>query len=267
MSVTTKVTSSLLISETTTEADFATAIDQTRAGILEPVSTTNGTSFFYHATADNVAASGKQSDNAFVAYSETATLANEDAGKTSYDAGFNTNYGVTGTVTTDNVEYGYIDYTFYLKATSTEADQVIRMTKCNLLYNGAAITTEKAWRVAVLASAACTTASAASSAQTPVISILTLTEAGNQTSGKAAASTSSLDVVTYGTDVEIEDDIDAGVTNYYKVIIRLFLEGEDTTCNNATFAKLTEAYTLDLAIDMGNADDISAVTIIGSSVS
>ncbi len=88
MSVTTKVTSSLLISETTTEADFTTTINQAREGILEPVSTTNGTSFFYHATATNVAASGKQSDNVFVAYSETATLANEDAGKTSYDAGF-----------------------------------------------------------------------------------------------------------------------------------------------------------------------------------
>ena len=66
MSVTTKVTSSLLISETTTEADFTTTINQTREGILEPVSTTNGTSFFYHATATNVAASGKQSDNVFV---------------------------------------------------------------------------------------------------------------------------------------------------------------------------------------------------------
>ena len=58
--------------------------------------------------------------------------------------------------------YGYIDYVFYLKATSDAAEQDIKMTECNLIYNNgtdAAIGSgteagsdiDRAWRIGVFA--------------------------------------------------------------------------------------------------------------------
>ena len=45
------------------------------------------------------------------------------------------------------------------------------------------------------------------------------------------------------------------------MIVRLYLEGEDSTCNNTTFAVLTHAYTMDLDISLGTT---SGITVIGS---
>ncbi len=46
--------------------------------------------------------------------------------------------------------------------------------------------------------------------------------------------------------------IAAGATKYYKVVVRLWIEGEDTTCTSETFANLTDTWSLDLRLDMGN---------------
>ena len=60
------------------------------------------------------------------------------------------------------------------------------------------------------------------------------------------------------------DSIAAGQTEYNKVVIRLWLEGEDTSCTNATFANLTSNYSLAVAFALGG--DETAVTAIGSAV-
>ena len=57
----------------------------------------------------------------------------------------------------------------------------------------------------------------------------------------------------------------AGQTGYFKVVVRLWLEGEDTTCNSQTYLSLTKNWTLDLKMDLANAT--GGVTAIGSTAS
>lgn len=268
MSVTTKVGSNLLICATnTSDDDYETSLSQTRSGTLMPVSTVNGTAFFY-TSSSNVNGSGDAKTDSYVAYSEAAVnepsnaLANLDAGKTNYDAAFNTAYGVTDAITTSNVVYGYIDYSFYLKATNAaNAAKELRLTTCNLLYDGAAVT-ETAWRVAMFATTA--------AKETPVNNevdnnnrktILALSGATNFTPGEAVSSTSATATVTYGTGAVVAS-VGAGSTQRYKVTVRLWLEGEDSTCTNDTFANLTASYTLGLAFEIN--EEHPAVTVIGS---
>ena len=68
-------------------------------------------------------------------------------------------------------------------------------------------------------------------------------------------------------DAKIDDaaqigEVDALTTKYFKVVVRLWLEGEDTTCTNETFATLINAYTLSVAFHLGGVE--TAVTVIGS---
>ena len=263
MQVSTKVSGNLLVSPDTAEANFKNSLAQTRAGILEPASTVNGENFFWHSTSTNVAATGAQSDNTFTAYSESTSISDTDAGKTAYDAAFNTNYGFTSPDVGD-VAYAYIDYNFYLKATSSEDNSKVNLSKLNLLYNGAALgDSDKAWRVAIFATTGQATAAAADSASYQSAKILTLSGAANQTSGKAVASISALGDVTYNQPVTVDADIDGTVTRYYKVMVRLFLEGEDTTCKNDTYAVLTEDYSLEVNFALANSV-ATGVNVIGS---
>ena len=82
------------------------------------------------------------------------------AGKAKVDTVFNSSYGITAAAdaAANTNAYGYVDYDFYLKATSDTASQQLRMTWCNMVYNedgsgsdavlGA---TNDAWRVAIFA--------------------------------------------------------------------------------------------------------------------
>ena len=269
MSVDTRVDDNLKIATTNLEANYDVTLTQVRSGHLRPVSTVDGVSFFYTGAANVNDSTGAAKAANYTAYSEAATgdpvtnaLANTDAGKTNYDAAFQTAYGIESP-TTSTVVYGYIDYVFYLRATNVSGTaEDLKLTKLNLLYNGAAISTEKAWRVAVFAQ----TASANTALDTAVSSsdlktILTLSGATNQTAGKAVDATNHVDTVTYGTAAVI-DSIAANATEYNKVTVRLWLEGEDTTCKNDTYATLTAAYTLGLQFHIGGTE--TAVTAIGS---
>jgi len=272
MSVDTKVSDALSIAAENAEANYDTALSQTRSAHLRPVSTVDGVSFFY-TQGDNVKGNGDAKTNAYIAYSEaevgtpdpTNALANADAGKTHYDAQFQTKYGLTDTIETSNVLYGYVDYVFYIKATNTAGSaQDLKLTTLNLLYNNAAVT-EKAWRVAVFAQAAVkNTALSTAVTSSDRKAMLTLDGAANYESGKAVDSTSSTNTVTYTSSSWAVDSIAAGATEYNKVTVRLWLEGEDSTCNNDTFASLTSAYTLSLGFALGGSE--SAVTVIGSAV-
>ena len=123
MTVTTKVSSNIQIAETNAEANYKNYLEQTRTGKLEPVSTTNAEDFFYHATNAHVLGSGDVDDTTWIAYNESTSLENTPAAKTNKDQTFNDTYGWTG-ADTSNVVYGYIDYTFFHKATSTADNQV-----------------------------------------------------------------------------------------------------------------------------------------------
>ena len=267
MSVTTEVSDSLSIAASNTEADFATSLTQNITGKLRPVSSVNGADFFYTDGANNVKGNGSVIAADYTAYDEDTALANASAGKSNYDDGFQTAYAVSGTIDTSNVVYGYVDYVFYIKATNvTGGAENLKLTTLNLLYNNGALpATEKAWRVAVFAQEV--SAGAAGSGDGSLKAILTRSGAANFTSGQAVAAGTTdpeLAAVTYTSAAWAVDSIAAGQTEYNKVVIRLWLEGEDTSCTNATFANLTSNYSLAVAFALGG--DETAVTAIGSAV-
>ncbi len=274
MSVTTKVSSSILISGTNADAaSYGDQLNQVRSGVLEPASSVDGIGFYY--TTDAVT-SGDAKQDTYKEYSEaersgdnpatqatetewTNALANTNAGKTHYDSVFNNSYGFTA-ADTEHVCYAYMDYVFYLKATNTSASTAhLRMTECLMKYNNGKIS-EKAWRVAVFSQAVTDyNQSVSAITSSDKKTILPLNGATNFTSGQAVASTSALGSVTYGTAANLLD-VATGVTAWQKVTVRLWLEGEDNTCNNETFALLDKAYTLQLSFRID--DQENAVTYI-----
>lgn len=297
----TKVSSNLLISENNVEGTYAP--DQLitgRKALLEPVSSVSGKTgeFFYTLDAKETgqkahAASGEGAI-AYAQYDETkkaltgggtntnATAA--AAGKYYYDDTFSRAYGVEPAATDYGTAYGYIDYVFYLKATGDTAGQQLVMTACDLNYtydsskklsDGQTLVdanVDKAWRVAVFASDITADGGkgntgdgaaigkldpAASNATT----ILAPSGAVNWTAGQAVSAQTGTGAVTYGTAAIIDSGIDAGVTKYYKVLVRAWLEGEDKSCNSETYAKLDSNWSLDVEFKLEN-DARNAVTVL-----
>lgn len=294
MEVRTKVAGNLLISDTNIDDSYyGTTLVQSRKALLEPVSTSTGIdgSFWYtvDAKADGSKLHANTGDNVYKQYNESATtaVANTVAGKTNYDPLFNRTYGQgsttegsEGTFTAANITlddtsnpirlgaaYGYLDYTFYLKATGDDTNTQINLTRCNLSYNDLAIpdgTTvgvdiDKAWRVAIFA----TTTAAETTNANPIAvgnrkGFLSL-DGANYFTGQGAvtaaagtyadmSSVVNADAVQIGT-------VSAGTTAYYKVTVRLWLEGQDTTCNSTTYAALDDdSWKLDLAFELTSED-------------
>ena len=281
----TKTSSNLLISSNNEQGTYKEdTLIQGRKALLEPVSTNSANTgdFFYtlDAAEDGSKAHGLTGTGAVVynTYSEAKTPTTGDAtntnagvataGKYYYDNAFNTAYGIDPAAIDFGTAYGYLDYVFYLKATGTVDNQEIRMTKCDLDYandNTAATlsygdigTGDKAWRVALFAQkltdeqagignsgdgAAVGAIDPAASGQTAK-AILKLSDAA-YFDGTAADTVSTKAAVTTGSGVI--DTIDAGETAYYKVLVRVWLEGEDTTCNTKTYAALEDGqWKLDL---------------------
>lgn len=302
MQLKTTVGSNLLISTTNMDADYTSqTLSQSRQALLEPVSSINGTTGSFYYTV-NAKANGDAVVDAYEQYAEDAETAvqNATAGKSNYDSDFNKAYklGTNGVFTAANIAmtdsangagYGYMDYTFYLKATSNgtanTTNQELRMTKCDLDYNNAALDgngdvgkvdgPDRAWRVAVFAQDITGTAAGTGRVSTDVAAtadnqkgLISLANAVNQTAGKAvnSATTATGDVLNNGSaGVKLATISTNNAISYYKVTVRLWLEGEDTTCTSETYAALTNKYNLDLAFQLtdGNADD-PAVTNITS---
>ena len=276
MSVDTRVDDNLKIAAANAEANYDVALTQTRSGHLRPVSSVDGVSFYYTGAANVNEGTGAAKSLSYVAYSEAETLdtnndptnalANSDAGKTNYDAAFQTAYGVALAPTTSSVVYGYIDYVFYIKALNvSNAAEDLKLTKLNLLYNNAALgATEKAWRVAVFAqSTSANTAVDTAVSSSDRVALLTLSGAANF-DGKAASGTGATSAVSYTNAAWAIDSIASGATEYNKVTVRLWIEGEDTTCKNSVYTSLTGDYTLSLQFHIGGSE--TAVLNIGSSV-
>lgn len=320
MTVTTKVSSNLLIATNNIESEYSDSITQARSGILEPASTIDGKAFFYttKAKGDGTATAGANGGNTYVAYDEASgtALENTYANKAKYDAGFNGAYGFSSpsvradASSEDNVGYAYMDYSFYIKATSAADDQVLYMSKCNLLYGNttdgyAAITSNNtggfAWRVALLAANSAKETNTPDSdlatksiiglsgklnqnqvnpvdtstfeaGVTPVSSYFTdiygtVAATGNYVAGtkyynapsatpNAVKTVSALDALTNAdAAAQARTDIDTGTTAYTKIVVRLWLEGEDVSCTSTTYASLTKNWKLDLEFRLGDATD------------
>ena len=265
MEVRTQVGDNLLVaqdelSSTTKKSDNlfkATDIDVMHA-LLEPVSTVDGDAFWYTDTY-NVAGNGDALTDAYTAYNENTALNNNLGGrvnfKTNYDAAFQTNYGITGTINTDNVAYGYIDYVFQLKANNTSGSAQNVVVKSIELTSGKAGETDSlhAFRAAIFSQDITTTAPTANDEGT-LVTILSNEGAATGSSyftTKSAISQNGVPttVSNYNAAATI-GSASANATTYFKVVVRLWLEGEDTNCNNTVFNTLTDNWALSLDIVM-----------------
>lgn len=257
MNVKVKTSSNILISPTNqSDATFGDSLSEELYALLEPVSTINGENFYYtlDGAADGHKIHGPDTDNPYAEYDEDTELTNEDtyARKANYDDNFNSAYGIS-TANPDTLDkyltaYGYIDYTFYIKATSIAANQQIVMNKCNLLYEGAEVE-ETAWRVALLAQEVA--AQEEPNSIGDLITIIGLNGMEYQTDESGVNSPTTVDSVeNLGSDAVVETDIDANETKYYQITIRLWIEGEDTTCTTEVFGTKTEEYSLELGFSI-----------------
>jgi len=240
------------------DATFTTITSQTTAtGVLEPVSTINGTNYFYSLT-DNVKGDGSVNDEtiAYVAYNHADTT---PAGE--YKNEFSKNYMVSGA----NGAVGYVDYVFALKAVNTAAVAAdINLTQLFLTYDfnaGTADTSAFAHRVAVLAEKW----NGSGFDTKNLVTILAPNGADNFTDASAVkeaaarnAAGTIAEVTNPGADAKLLAD--ANATTYYRVIVRLWIEGEDESCNNTTFQNLTNSWKLDLRFELATGAPVNAVT-------
>ena len=226
-----------------TDDNFKTVYVASTDSLIEPVSTVDGKAFFY-TVGTNVRGDGDAHTDSYKSYNVSD---------------FNDDYDTTGAV-------GYVDYVFQLKAVNGAADSEIVLTKLDLTYGGASpANNNKAYRVAMFVEdlGNKTTAGVENfTAPTGDLGGLTakiFTPAGAKnfddaspaTTNKAVASTTALGAVSYVADTTSgKMDVGTNRTQYYKVVIRLWLEGEDNTCNNLTFMDLKDGWALDLGFDL-----------------
>ena len=258
MAITATVSSNLQIAEDTldsttriSDATFAIAVSTDLGNtLLEPVSTVNGKNFFY---TTNALANGDARADDYAAYNAAEVPTSSEL------TAFNTTYGTTGAV-------GYKDYVFQLKAVNTaNVAKDIKVTKLDLIYGGAA-DVSKAFRVAVLVEDLGEAGTAPAGGSGTLRGIYAPNGANNQTANyavSAAATAPTALASNYNTVASIAS-VPAAKTNYYKVVIRIYLEGEDTTCTNATYAALTSAWRLNLELTIDTAEETNtAVSCLG----
>ena len=263
------VSSNLLISpDNSSDATYDKELKKNISALLAPSSTVNGVDYFYtlDAAADGHKAKGPNDEYPFLRYTETKSLDVLDtyAEKDKYDAVFNLNYNISTANPQEAGEYktayGYVDYVMYLKATSTEENQKIVMNKCNLLYKGNVLE-DKAWRAAVFVQE--TSAKTQPTSIGTLVSIIAPAEAKNHNTGLAADTISSIGTIQKESkEVIIDNAITSGNSKYYKVVVRVWMEGEDTTCTTEIYGNKTDKYTLDLEYIIDK--DIEGVKSIGS---
>lgn len=257
MKVTATTTSNLLIAEdtlTSTEKlgddKFKTSVDLsnnfTDGKLLQPVSTVDGKDFYY-TKGTNVKGDGDAIAEEYVKLT----------GDGSNDATFK---GVG--YYNNAASLGYVDYVFQLKAiNSFNAAAEIRLTKLDLTYNNAEAAKQdnsKAYRVAVFTE----DISTANPTENPgtLDKIYSEVGAANHTDGQAVNSTNGLSTVNAANEVVAKMDANT-TTGMYKVVVRLWLEGEDKTCTSSTFMDLKKDWTLDIGLELVKADDTASGTV------
>lgn len=260
MEIKTHVGSNLLIAHDTlastakaADSSFTTSDNTAVKAILEPVSTSTGKAFWY--TLDAKADGSKDqavSDDPYKPY-ETDKANTSDAGEGFHDV-FSKSYGVSETIANtiisgEDQAYGYVDYVFQIKATNTESTpQPIQLTQLDLTY-GAATDGNKAYRVAVFYEDI--TSNAPAGGPGTLLGTYTPASAANH-NGKVVSGTASYADASYISTTTDWVTVPGGATQYYKFVVRLYLEGQDTTCTSATFAPLTSDWKLDLQLDLGD---------------
>lgn len=211
-----------------TDKSFKTSVQlETAAKKLAPVSTIDGQNFYW-TDGDNVNGIGD-------AIADEYTLYNDDTMST-FPSG----------------AVPYIEYDLLLKATLSE-EKPINLTALTLNYDNG--TTEKdeenAFRVAFFVSEKNDSVESAKKAETTLKSIMnSQNTTTNFTEGKAVSATNALDTVQVpGVAAQVTNKVTAGEDCYYRVIVRLWIEGEDITCTNTVFNPLTGTWACGLQFE------------------
>ena len=239
MQMTTEAGDNVLIAAKNTtaqEADLTkflpSLVSNAAATNLRPVSTVNGANFYY-VKGLQVSGSGAASVPAgvdpYVAYDSTNLAA------------FKNNYR-----TTDDVK-GYVEFAFQVMATNAEGTTAkdLIIDTLDLTYSGAPAT-QKAFRVAVFADEFDTNGSVSTET---LVTILRPSGATYTTPNKAVSGVNAKDdIPMLDKATTIAAAVPAGETKFYRIVLRVWLEGEDTTCTNKVFAALDETWSLDLGI-------------------
>ena len=290
MTMNTKVSENLLIADdtidsTAVKADnlFNNSLVQLVDGLIEPVSTVNGKNFFYTA-GTNVQGNGAVLNKTWSAYDPSDT------------SGFADEYALTGADAA--AAKGYVDYVYQLKAINGSTASEIRLTGLNLTYGGTGDNGQKATRIAVFAenlgykTGAVPSANLIASkgtvddAAVVLKAIYTPSSAANFSYAEGTLTTVTTDatgVTGYDAVSAIDRRADvvynapftlsvgANQTQYYKIVVRVWLEGEDTTCNNTTFMDLRDKWSVDMKWDFVATSETAvakaSVTNIASAVS
>ena len=226
---------------------FKTSLDLalTDAYKLNPVSTVNGKDFFYVNTNRVNGGGGVDGADKFVAYDPAALTP------------FNDNYRTTGSV-------GYADYDFQIMATnSSDTAKSLVLNRLALTYGGSD-TIQPSFRVAVFVKEFSGAAiDDATLTATDKVMIYAPTGAA-YINNKAASSTSATAAApTFNSNTTFSGAIAAGETKYFRVLVRVWLEGQDTKCTNKLFANLDKTWSLDAAFALGSA----SVTALGNTAS
>ncbi len=228
-----------------TQYSFATPID----GTLQPVSTVDGVNF-YKTNSSNAKEDGKKEDNAKY---EAITGTN---GK--YDSG------------NESKNYAYLDYAFQLKAVNTTENAVnVKITNINLLFDNQT-TTVKAFRTATFVKENNTTENPTAALTANVANLKSISRmvgATYQDDTKAVGKASGSDTIDLQTISTIDQSLVIGsaaakTSSYFQVIVRVWLEGEDTDCTNTVFAdKNASDWSVDLKVSLDGtaANNITSV--------
>ena len=274
MEVKTKVGDNLLISHVTgtgvaknADNTFVTLDNTSIKAWLQPVSTNTAAASNFWYTLDAKADGSKlAADTTYLDYDGVGLGAASDT--TNYANKFSQDYGVTkdevttfgATTSPSNAAVGYVDYTFQLKAVNTNsAAQEIHLTQLDLNYTGTESPEENAFRVAVFcepeAASHTDDSDYFAAGGTTLKKFYKTTTATYFTSKSGASAADKVTAITTFADEASSDNklasVPADTTAYYNVVVRLWIEGEDTTCNSQTFAELTNKWSLNLRLDLG----------------
>ncbi len=261
MEVKTTVGSNLFIAPTTADAttlpapsEFKSSLVTTIAeSLIEPASSINGMNgTFYYTSTTNVQNLGDAVRDEYILYDETSSAA---------IAAFSSNYNTSNAVP-------YVDYVVCLQADNTDPnnDLNLAMTKANIT-NNLDITTAAAFRIAVLIEKWNPNASG----YAPLVNKTVLAKEDSSgasalyfTDGKAVTNTTTLaSIENLAAEAKV-DTVLHETKEYYRVTVRLWLEGEDEECNNDTFAKLSDGiWGLDLEFKLGPDSDVKGIAKYG----
>ena len=274
MSFQTKVSSNLFIAGDVIDSDAKKAdvdfVSEAHAGlqeILEPVSTVNAINYFY--TNEDVKADGSTTDDEFNAYDPAAAATDTDT----YGDKFSEDYSLTktaanATITGKQKALGYIDYVFQLKAINPTASALdINMTALNLVYtkSGTEIDQAKAERIAFFVDDITDgtvldelTSANVASGKYGLNGIYAPAGATNF-EGKAISDVDERTAITYVSSGTAMASVAANTTAWYKVVARLWIEGQDTTCKNDIYLNLVGKWDLDMKFELGTGSKVNNI--------